>query len=279
MRECRVDVPGGSLFAIDEGEGPPVVLLHAGVADLRAWDALVAPLTAGGYRVVRFDTRGYGASTTDDVDFSPRADLVAVLDALGIGQAALVGNSRGGMIAIDTAIEYPDRVVAVVGVASGLGGFEVESTADEIPILEAYERLDSADPFDADALTEFETAVWLDGPGQPPNRVDATLREGFKSMARPLNEPGRVRGREVRLDPPADERLDELRCSVLAVAGALDFSDVIKTAHRLEAAVPNARALVWDDVAHMIGMEQPDRLAATVADFLKPLDRWSTRSR
>jgi 3-oxoadipate enol-lactonase len=272
-------VPGGSLFAIDEGEGPPVVLLHAGVADLRAWDALVAPLTAGGYRVVRFDTRGYGASTTDDVDFSPRADLVAVLDALGIGQAALVGNSRGGMIAIDTAIEYPDRVVAVVGVASGLGGFEVESTADEIPILEAYERLDSADPFDADALTEFETAVWLDGPGQPPNRVDATLREGFKSMARPLNEPGRVRGREVRLDPPADERLDELRCPVLAVAGALDFSDVIKTAHRLEAAVPNARALVWDDVAHMIGMEQPDRLAATVADFLKPLDRWSTRSR
>jgi 3-oxoadipate enol-lactonase len=279
MRECRVDVPGGSLFAIDEGEGPPVVLLHAGVADLRAWDALVAPLTAGGYRVVRFDTRGYGASTTDDVDFSPRADLVAVLDALGIGQAALVGNSRGGMIAIDTAIEYSDRVVAVVGVASGLGGFEVESTADEIPILEAYERLDSADPFDADALTEFETAVWLDGPGQPPNRVDATLREGFKSMARPLNEPGRVRGREVRLDPPADERLDELRCPVLAVAGALDFSDVIKTAHRLEAAVPNARALVWDDVAHMIGMEQPDRLAATVADFLKPLDRWSTRSR
>jgi 3-oxoadipate enol-lactonase len=277
MRECRVDVPGGSLFAIDEGEGPPVVLLHAGVADLRAWDALVAPLTAGGYRVVRFDTRGYGASTTDDVDSSPRADLVAVLDALGIGQAALVGNSRGGMIAIDTAIEYSDRVVAVVGVASGLGGFEVESTAEEIPILEAYERLDSADPFDADALTEFETAVWLDGPGQPPNRVDATLREGFKSMARPLNEPGRVRGREVRLDPPADERLDELRCPVLA--GALDFSDVIKTAHRLEAAVPNARALVWDDVAHMIGMEQPDRLAATVADFLKPLDRWSTRSR
>jgi 3-oxoadipate enol-lactonase len=139
--------------------------------------------------------------------------------------------------------------------------------------------VDSADPFDADALTEFETGVWLDGPGQPPNRVDSTLREMFESMARPLNEPGRVRGREVRLDPPADERLAELRCPVLAVAGTLDFSDVVATAHRLEAAAPNARAVVWDDVAHMIGMEQPDRLATTVADFLRPLHPWSTPSR
>jgi 3-oxoadipate enol-lactonase len=280
MTEFRVEVPGGSLFAIDEGGArPAVVLLHAGVADLRAWDAVVMPLTAGGYRVIRFDARGYGASTTDDVDFSPRADLLAVLDALGVGRAALVGNSRGGMIAIDTAIEYPDRVVAVVGVAAGIGGFEVESTADEVPILEEYERLDSAEPFDADALTDFETRVWLDGVGQPPNRVDPALRAMFRSMARPLNEPGRVRGREVRLDPPADERLAELRCPVLAVAGTLDFSDVVQTARHLEAAAPDARAVVWDDVAHMIGMEQPERLAATIADFLGPLDRSSTPSR
>ena len=124
-----VDVPGGHLFAIDEGSGPPIVLLHAGVADLRAWDAMVEPLLAAGYRVVRFDTRGYGASTTEDVEFSHRADVRAVLDSLGIGRAALVGNSRGGMIAFDTAIESPERVVAVVGVAAGLGGFEVERDA------------------------------------------------------------------------------------------------------------------------------------------------------
>ena len=75
MTDSHVDVPGGRLFVVDEGEGPPVVLLHAGVADLRAWDGMVAPLTGAGYRVVRFDTRGYGQSTTEDVEFSPRADL------------------------------------------------------------------------------------------------------------------------------------------------------------------------------------------------------------
>jgi pimeloyl-ACP methyl ester carboxylesterase len=236
---------------------------------------MVGPLTAGGYRVVRFDTRGYGSSTTDDVEFSLQADVIAVFDALGIGRAALVGNSRGGRIALDTAIDYPDRIVAVVGVAAGLGGFEVQPTGEEIPILEAYDLVDSAEPFDPDALTDFETQVWLDGPGQPPDRVHWTLREMFRMMARPLNEPGRVRGREIRLDPPGNERLADLRCPVLAVAGTLDFSDVVQTAQRLEAAAPNARALIWDDVAHMVGMEQPDRLAATIVEFLAPLERWS----
>jgi pimeloyl-ACP methyl ester carboxylesterase len=275
MSETHVDVPGGRLFVVDEGDGSPIVLLHAGVADLRAWDAVVGPLTAAGYRVVRFDTRAYGSSTTEDVEFSPTADVIAVLDALGIGRAALVGNSRGGRIAFDTAIEYPDRIVAVVGVAAGLGGFEVEPRPDEIPILEAYDRVDSAEPFDADALTDFETQVWLDGPLQQSHRVHWTLREMFKMMARPLNEPGRVRGQEIRLEPPANERLDELRCPVLAIAGTLDFSDVVHTAHRLAVSAPDARAIVWDDVAHMVGMEEPERLAATIVEFLGPLDPWS----
>ena len=274
MTESHVDVPGGRLFVVDEGEGPPLLLLHACVADLRAWDAMVAPLNEAGYRVVRFDTRGYGASTTEDVEFSLQADVIAVLDALGIGRAALIGNSRGGMIAFDTAIEHPDRVAAVIGVAAGLGGFQVDPTAEELPILEAYERVDTAEPFDADALTDFETQVWLDGPGQPADRVHWTLRELFRMMARPLNEPGRVRGREIRLDPPANDRLSELRCQVLAIAGRLDFSDVVHTAQRLESAAPDARAVVWDDVAHMIGMEQPERLASTIVDFLAPLERW-----
>ena len=81
--------------------------------------------------------------------------------------------------------------------------------------------------------------------------------------------------REIRLDPPAFERLADIRCPVLAVAGALDFSDVAATARMLEAAVPNARAVIWDDVAHMIGMEQPERLANAIVDFLAPLPRWS----
>ena len=275
MSLIHIDVSGGRLRVADDGTGPPIVLLHAGVADLRAWDAVVPPLLAAGYRAVRPDTRGYGASTTEDVEFSLESDVVAVLDALGIGRAALVGNSRGGMTALDTAIAFPDRVVAVVGVAAGVGGFDGGGTPEEMAINAAYEKVDAADPFDADALTEFEAGVWLDGPGQPAGRVEASLRAAFIEMARPLNEPGRVRGRRIALDPPANDRLAELRCPVLAIAGALDFSEVTAAADRIAVAAPDARAEVWSDVAHMIGMEQPDRLAAAIVEFLAPLDRWA----
>lgn len=275
MTTSHVDVPGGRLVVTDEGAGPPVVLIHAGVADRRSWDGVIPALVAAGYRAIAYDTRGYGESTTDDVEFSHRADLIAVLDALGCDRAALVGNSLGGQTAIDTAIETPDRVVAVIGVGAGLGGFEGESTPDEVRLSEEYKRLDSAEPFDADALTDFEVRVWMDGLGGPPGRVDPVLREALWAMARPLNEAGRVRGRPIPLDPPANDRLGELRCPVLAVAGKLDFSDVVMAAGRLEAAAPNARAVVWPDVAHMIGMEVPGRLAAEISSFLDPLDRWT----
>ncbi len=275
MPNTFVDVPGGRLMVAEEGTGPPIVLLHAGVADLRAWDDMAPLLAEAGYRVVRYDARGFGGSTSEDVAFSPRADLLAVLEAVGVGRAALVGNSLGGMVAFDTAIESPDRVIGVVGVGAGLGGFETGPSPEEQAIVEEYERVDEAEPFDAAALTEFEVQVWGNGPGQPPDRLAPAIRQKLFEMGLPLNQPGRVSGQRVDLDPPAEARLGDLRCPVLAVAGRLDFDEVVATAQHLEGDAPNARALIWDDVAHMVGMEQPERLAAAIVDFLRPLGSWA----
>jgi len=275
MPTTAVSVPGGSLHVVDEGSGPPILLIHAGVADLRAWDDVVPHLTRAGHRVIRHDIRGFGRSTTEDVEFSHQADVRAVLEAAGVEKAALVGNSKGGSIAYDTAIESPDRVVAVVGVAGGLGGFDGGETPEEVRVREAYEAVDSAEPFDAEALTEFEVKLWMSGPLQPLERTSPKLRARLFEMDLPLNQPSHVGGRQVRLDPPANDRLAELRCPVLAIAGTLDFTDCVVTAHHLETNAPDARALIWDDVAHMIGMEQPERLANAVAEFVAPLRPWS----
>lgn len=273
--ERLVDVPGGVLRVVDEADGPPVVLLHAGIVDLRAWDAFVPYLVGGGFRVVRYDTRGWGSSTTTDVEFSNRADLVAVLDACGIGQAALVGNSRGGQIAFDAAIEFPDRVIAVVGVGSGLGGFEGHPTPEETALFEEMDRLESVEPKDPEAIIAFDTQVWVDGPGQPAGRAPAWIAEQVHETGLLLSAPGHVFGRPIVLDPPAAKRLADLRCPVLAVAGRLDVSDVAETAQHLEANAPNARAVIVPDVAHMIGMERPAELAGLVIDFLAGLRPWS----
>jgi 3-oxoadipate enol-lactonase len=269
-----IEVPGGRLFATSDGSGPPIVLLHAAIANLHSWDAMVPGLVDAGFHVVRYDYRAFGRSTTDDVEFSNRADLLAVLDAFYIERAALVGNSRGGQISFDTAIEFPERVVAAVGVGAGLGGFEGELTAEELALFDEGERLEAAAERDVDAMVDLEVRVWVDGPGQRPDRVDLAIREAVRSMDRQLYAPGRVTGRPIILEPPANDRLAELRCPVLAVAGALDISDVAQTALRLESAAPHARAVIWPDVAHMIGMEVPDRLVSLLAEFLAPLRPW-----
>lgn len=275
MTRSHVDVPGGRLFVVDEGSGPPIALLHAGIVDLRSWDALVPLLLGAGYRVVRYDARGHGASSADDVEFLPWTDALAVLDALAIGRAALVGNSLGGMAAFDAAICAPGRVVAVVGVGAALGGFEVEPT-DLYRALDAEAtRLEAMDPRDPAAIADFDVRLWVDGPGQPLDRVAGAIREAVRAMDLPLHEVGHVDGHRAAMDPPANDRLADLHCPVLAVAGALDLPDVVETARHLAATAPNARALVWPDVAHMIGMEQPGRLAAAIVEFLAPLGRWS----
>ena len=273
--ERFVDVPGGRLFVVDEGDGPPVVLVHAGIVDLRSWDAFVPPLVAAGFRAVRYDARSWGRSTTEEIGYSNRADLVAILDALGIGRAALVGNSRGGQIAFDTAIEFPDRVVAVIGVAAGLGGFGGHPTQEEIALFEEMDRLEEAEPRDAEAIIAIDTRVWVDGPGQPPGRAPAWIAGQVRATNVFLAEPGHVFGRPIVLDPPAAARLADLRCPVLAIAGALDVSDVAQTARHLAAEAPDARAVVLPDVAHMIGMERPAELSAMATEFLEPLRPWT----
>lgn len=273
MTERHVDVPRGRLFVLDEGSGPPIALLHAGIADVRSWEAMVPLLNQAGYRTIRYDQRGVGRSTTEDVEFSRVDDLLAVLDATGVGKAALVGNSMGGQLAFDTAITAPDRVVAVVGVGAGLGGFDGGNTPEELAIFSEMERLENADPVDPAAVAEIDARAWVDGPGQPATRVPAAIRNLVIEMD--TFDPSRPQGKPRRLDPPASERLSELRCPILAVAGALDMSEVAVTARHLEANAPDARALVWPDVAHMIGMEQPERMTAAIVDFLAPLPRWS----
>ncbi len=270
-----VDVPGGRLFVVDEGAGPPIVLLHAAVVDLRSWDAMVPHLTAAGFRAVRYDGRGFGRTTTEDVAFSDRADLIAVLDALEIERAALVGNSRGGQIAFDTAIERPERVIAAVGVGAGLGGYESVATPAELVLFDEGDRLESADPPDPDAIADFVVRLWMDGPGQAADRVAADVREAMRAMDRDIHAPARAIGRPIVLDPPAAARLGDLRCPVLAVAGLLDFTYAADTARYLEANATRARAVLMPGAAHMIGMERPGELSRIVVDFLEPLRPWA----
>ena len=269
MRDERmIPVPGGRLSAVGEGDGPAIVLLHAGVVDSRVWDPFVPLLTRAGYRTIRYDARGFGRSVTDDVEFSRVDDLLAVLDAFGIERAALVGNSQGGQIALDLAVSRPEQVAALVQLASGIGGLDVPMAPRDEAVEQRYEEIDAAG--DIQALTDFELALWGAGVEQPVERLPADLRGFLRPMFEEANE-GRPRGRQVPLDPPAAERLDRLTMPVLFVHGAFDFSYVETFGRHLEANVPNARLVAMPGVAHLVAAEAPEAVARLVLDLVGPL--------
>ena len=87
------------------------------------------------HRVIRYDLRGYGESTPPLPSFAHHDDLVALLDALGVDRAALVGCFFGGAVAVDAALVYPDRVAALVllgAVVSGYRWAELEELWDRV---------------------------------------------------------------------------------------------------------------------------------------------------
>jgi pimeloyl-ACP methyl ester carboxylesterase len=196
-----------------------------------------------------------------------------VLDAAGVEEAALVGNSMGAQHALDAVVETPDRCTALVWVGGGISGFDEDETPEEAAAFAAARA--ASDAGDADGEAELDLRIWVDGVGQPEARVPREVRDAVLQMDRPLLDAGRVFGRIARLDPPADGRLEGVAVPVLAVVGALDTFGTRQSAARLAERVPGARLVTLPDVAHMVGMEAPERLASLIVEHLAPLPRWS----
>jgi 3-oxoadipate enol-lactonase len=257
-----LETNGARIYYEVDGAGDPVVLIHAGVANLRMWDDQVAVLRDS-YRVIRHDTRGFGRTETDAVEFSNRADVAALLDHLGEASAHIVGLSRGGSIALDFAVEYPHRVRSLVVAAGGVGGYDA---GDEAPQgwdqVEAWTAAREWTP-----VAEWETAYWADGPGQPPDRLDAAMRAKVHDWILTNYQAEKEEGLPQPLDPPAAERLSELRAPLLVMLGALDDPGTSASMRHLAQAVAGARLEVFEGAAHMINLEQPDRFNRLLLEF------------
>lgn len=265
MTEGRtLQVPGGSIYYEVEGEGPALTLIHAGIAHLRMWDEHIPAFTEH-HRVIRYDTRGFGRTRSDDVEFSNRSDLLALLDHLDIERTHLLGISRGGSIALDFTLEAPERVSALIIVASSPGGFEHEAPEMETRWAE-LERLEEAK--DWEALVEAETQVWVDGPGQPSDRVDADVRARMTQWNLENYRAEGGNGRPQPLEPRAVGRLFEVVVPTLVMWGDLDEPGVPAGSQLMAGSIPGARSQLFRGVAHMVDLERPREFEGAVLDFL-----------
>lgn len=260
-----LDVDRGRLYYEVDGDGHPLVLVHAGVANLRMWDEQL-PAFAERYRVIRYDTRGWGQTETEQVEFSNRGDLAAVLDHFGESSAYVLGLSRGGGIALDFTLDYPDRTDALVVAAGGIGGYEPEEDAEATAMWEEADRHEAAK--DWDWVSDFETRHWVDGPGQPADRVDPAIRARVHDWILTTYREEKNEGKPQSLNPPANERLAEISAPTLVIVGDLDDASTQQSCHHLAAEVPGARFEDFHGAAHMLNLEQPLKFNRLVLDFL-----------
>lgn len=248
------------------GFGLPVVFLHAGVADRRMWAEQMSTLAAEGYHVIAYDRRGFGETTTDDVPFSHLVDLEAVLDRLGLNAAVLVGCSRGGALAIDFAIEHPERTVGLVLVGTSVSGDEGAEPPEEIEALLdtlSYARQRG----NLDSVNRIEAHLWLDGPLSEEGRVDGPARDLFLDMnGIALNHP-RLSHEEP--PDPAVDNLDRIAAPVLLIVGDLDFPDILERHEALADGLDDAFAIVLEGTAHLPSLEAPEEFTPVLLEFLE----------
>ena len=278
-RDGVVELADGARLAFDDvGDGPDVVFVHPGLWDRRTWDDQMTSFPAAGFRAIRYDVRGYGASSRQDGrPYSEVTDLVALLDELDVDQAALVGCSMGGAIAIDTTLEHPDRVWALVPTASAIGGVEASQEEEDwfadvvAPIEDAIEAGDHAR-----ARTLELERLWapLGTEGDAGRRIREIAFDNLHELTMDETLP-------LPIDPPAGHRLHEIDVPTLVLKAEHDPPFSRRLSDVIAAGIAGARESLIEGADHVVNLRQPERFDAAVIAFLRevapeadaPIDR------
>ncbi|MDR3534691.1 MAG: alpha/beta fold hydrolase [Rhodopila sp.] len=232
---------GIKLWYATFGQGEPVIFLHGGLANADYW-GLQVPQVAQHHRVILMDSRGHGRSTRDDRPYGydlMTDDVVGLLDHLGIKRAAVVGWSDGGILGLDLAIRYPDRVSKVFAFAANTDPSGVVEGVEKNPTFAAYikragheyEKL-SATPQEYAAFVDAISKMWASQPNWTADQLKA------------------------------------IKTPVAVVDG--DHDEAIKRSHteQIAATIPGAGLLILPNTSHFSFLQDPDQFTWHILHFL-----------
>lgn len=243
------------VHAVVTGSGPAVVLSNSLGSTHRMWDAQIADLERH-FTVVRYDTRGHGASPVPDGPYTIddlADDVIALLDRLAIARAHIVGLSLGGMTAMRLAARNPERVARMVLLCTGA----------QLPPAQAW--TDRAATVRAEGSQAVAAAVvdrWF-SPGYPGDRapweamVAATPAEGYAGCCEAI----------AQLD--LRQELSTITAPTLAIAGAEDPATPPAKLEEITDAVADAKLLVVEHAAHLANAEQPGTITPALIAHLE----------
>ncbi len=257
------------LCVAEIGAGPPIIFLHAGVADRRMWAEQQRHLHTA-FRTLAYDRRGFGATRSIAEPHSGVTDLLNVMDDAGIGRAVLIGCSMGGMLAAQAAFLHPSRVRALVLVASATGVTQATPQHSTIVQAKLAALATAEDAGDHAAINAVEAQLWLDGPEQPEGRVHGHARTLFLEMNGIALAAGDVGAAE--RGPSLMGKLQALDLPVQLLAGEFDFPGINRAMADMAGVLPHQQLHTIAGCAHLPSLERPDRVNALLTRFLSSLD-------
>ena len=267
-------VEGRRVNTIQLGSGPPLVFVHGLSGCWPNWLEQLAVFAAD-HRVIAFDLPGFGHSPGDagEVSMHGYAQLLAtLLGQLGLDRATLVGNSMGGLIAAEMAASFPDHVERLVLVSpAGISTYRNRLTAGAMPVVSRLQQVLALGAAwtasHADHLTTRPRMreLVLKGVVAHPDRLPGPLAA---EQLRGAGTDGFIGALEAILDFDLRPRLPLISCPTLIVWGTKDRLISVRDAARFADAIPDARAVIYEDTGHMAMLEQPARFNVLLRDFL-----------
>jgi 3-oxoadipate enol-lactonase len=244
------------------GNGEPLLLVH-GLGYARwGWEPVVDAL-ADEHEVVLFDNRGIGESDAPGGPYSVRMlaeDAVAVLDAAGLKRVHVIGTSLGGMVALQLALDWPERVDRLVLACTTPGGARAAPMPEQtIRLMQEASTL----PVEV-ALRRFVENAF--GPEPDPTMVDRIMRHRIASAQLPT-----AWAAQAAAGAAFDvwDRVPEIRTQTLVLTGDEDGVVDPRNSKLLAERIPGALLEVFPGTGHLFFWEQPDRFVHVVTDFLQ----------
>lgn len=243
------------------GSGPAIVLLHAGIADRSMWAEHLEPFAAAGHTVVAVELPGYGEAPMGTGDYAPWMDVIETMDRLSIEDAALVGNSFGGAVALRVALVAPERVSALALISAPQPGLEPSEELEAA--WEAEEVAFEAGDIEAAVAAVVDSWTQPDAPRELRDRVAAMQRRTYELQGDEEVNDEAPDPAEATPDP-----LTRLDVPTLVAAGQNDMVDFLDGALAMAAAIPGARHVVIKGAGHLAPLEAPEAFRELVLGFL-----------
>jgi pimeloyl-ACP methyl ester carboxylesterase len=272
-----VPVSGRWANVIDLGptDGEVVLFVHGLGGTWHNWLENLPAFADAGYRVIAPDLPGFGASEMPEEKISIPGYgrwVDALCTELGIGACALVGNSMGGFIGAEVAIQMPERVSRLVLVSAA--GISAEKLRNE-RVLSLLYATQAVGAYVSGAVVARaaglarrprlrRAAMWF--VTKHPEDLSPAL--AYEQIAG-IGTDGFLPALDALSDYPIRDRLGDIACPTLIVWGRDDLIVPVRDADVFEALIPDSRKVIWDDTGHVAMLERPEQFNALLADFLE----------